>query len=313
MSNYFVRRWLTTIPTLFGGVTLIFLAVNLIPGDPVALMLENYFSGDAYEAIKIRLGLDQPLYVRYIRYLGDLLQGNLGTSFRTGRNVLMDILAQFPYTFSLALAALSLASLIGIVAGVVSATQRNTWPDQTIMVAALTAVSTPSFWYAILLMMFFSVRLRWFPTIGGGSLDEPLSFLKSLVLPAVAIGTRSAALIARLTRSALLDCLGQDYVQTARAKGLTERVVVFRHAFRNALLPVITIIGIDLGHMLGGTAIIEKVFSRPGVGKLLVDGVLARDYPQVQGAMIFFMVMILIANFLADVAYGIADPRIRYD
>jgi ABC-type dipeptide/oligopeptide/nickel transport system permease component len=313
MFKHVVRRLLAAIPTLIGGVTFIFLAVNLIPGDPVALFLENYFSADAYEAIAARLGLDQPLPVRYLRYMGDLARGDLGTSFRTGRSVLGDIIAQFPYTLALTVAGLSLAVLLGVGIGIISATRRNQWPDQVSMVLSLMAVSTPSFWFGILLMMLFAVRLRWLPAIGGGSFDDPVGLLSFLVLPAFAIGTRSAALIARLTRSSLLDCLGQDYVRTARSKGLTERVVIFRHAFRNALIPVITVVTLDLGHMLGGAAIIEKVFSRPGIGKLLVDGVLARDYPQVQGTMIFFMIMVLITNLLADLAYTMADPRIRYD
>jgi ABC-type dipeptide/oligopeptide/nickel transport system permease component len=301
------------IPTLLGGVTFVFLAINIIPGDPAALFLEDYYTGEAYEALKQRMGLDKPLHIRYVHYLGDLARGSLGRSFRTGRSVLGDIGAQFPYTFFLAVSGLVLAVVIGVSAGVISATTHNRWPDQIIMVLSLFAISTPSFVLATILILIFSIQLDALPAIGGGDLKQPLDMLKYLVLPAISIGSRSAALIARITRSALLETIHQDYVRTARAKGLRESWVVFVHAFRNAMIPVITVVALNLGSMLGGATVTETVFSRPGMGKLLVGAVLTRDYPQVQGTMIFYMAMILFANLLADLGYALADPRIRYD
>lgn len=313
MVKYLIRRLLLAIPTLFGGMTLIFLAINIIPGDPAAMMLGDYYTGDAYHALVTKLGLDQPLPVRYVHYLADVARGNLGDSFRSGRSVFGDIKSQFPYTLELAIASLILAILIGVTIGIISAVMRNRWPDQVAMLLALASISAPSFFVAAVLILIFSVHLGWLPALGGGNLHEPVTSLKYLVLPAIALGTRSAALIARLTRSTVIDVLGHDYVRTARAKGLRERNVLTRHAFRNALLPLITVIGLDLGNLLGGAAIIEIIFNRPGLGKLLVDGVLNRDYPTVQGTMIFFMVMILLSNLLADVGYAIADPRIHFD
>jgi ABC-type dipeptide/oligopeptide/nickel transport system permease component len=313
MLRYILRRLMLAIPTLLGGVTLIFLAINLIPGDPAALFLGDYYTGEAYQAQVKKMGLDQPLAVRYVHYLGDLVQGNLGTSFRSQRSVLSDILAQFPYTLTLALTSLLIAVLLGITIGVISATTRNRWPDQLSMFFALSSISTPSFFMAALLILLFSVHLGWLPALGAGDIHHPASMIRFLILPAVALGMRSAALIARLTRAAVIEVLGQDYVRTARGKGVSERGVLVRHALRNAMLPIITIIGLDLGSLLGGTTIIEIVFNRPGMGKLLVDGVLNRDYPTVQGTMIFFMVLILLSNLLADIGYGLADPRIHFD
>ncbi len=313
MVKYLVRRLLLAIPTLFGGITLIFLAINIVPGDPAALMLGDYYTGDAYQALVKKLGLDQPLPVRYLHYLGNVAQGNLGQSFRSGRSVLGDIESQFPYTLTLALASLLIAIVIGVTIGIISAITRNRWPDQVAMLFALSSISTPSFFLAAVLILIFSVHLGWLPALGAGNLHRPLTMLKYLVLPAIALGTRSGALIARLTRSAVIEVLSQDYVRTARAKGLRERRVLTGHALRNALLPIITIIGLDLGSLLGGATIIEIVFNRPGLGKLLVDGVLTRDYPTVQGTMIFFMVVILLSNLLADIGYALADPRIQYN
>jgi len=311
--KYLVRRLLLAIPTLFGGITLIFLAINIVPGDPAALMLGDYYTGDAYQALVKKLGLDQPLPVRYLHYLGNVARGNLGQSFRSGRSVLGDIESQFPYTLTLALASLVIAIVFGVTIGIISAVTRNRWPDQIAMLFALSSISTPSFFLAAVLILIFSVHLGWLPALGAGNLHQPLTMLKFLILPAIALGTRSGALIARLTRSAVIEVLSQDYVRTARAKGLRERRVLTEHALRNAMLPVITIIGLDLGSLLGGATIIEIVFNRPGLGKLLVDGVLNRDYPTVQGTMIFFMVVILVSNLLADIGYALADPRIQYN
>lgn len=313
MTRFLIRRLLFAIPTLLGGLTFVFFAINVIPGDPAALILDEYFQGDAYDAMIVAMGLDQPLPVRYVNYIGDVIQGDLGNSFRSGRPVMADMLAQFPYTFTLAIASLIIGVILGITIGIISATTRNRWPDQLAMLFVLTSISSPTFFVGVILILIFAVHLGWLPALGGGTFSEPTTVLKALILPSFALGIRSAALIARLTRSAIIEVLNQDYVRTARAKGLAERVVLVRHTFRNALLPIITIVGIDLGNLLGGTAVIEIVFNRPGLGSLLVTGVTTRDYPMVQGTMLFFMLMVLLANLLADIGYGVADPRIRYD
>lgn len=313
MIRFILRRLAFAIPTLLVGMTLIFFAINIIPGDPATLLLGDYYTGEAYDALVKQMGLDQPLHMRYLWFMGDTLRGDLGTSFRTGRTVLSDIAAQFPYTLTLALASLLIAVVTGVTVGIISAMTRNRWPDQIAMLAALSSISTPSFFFGVLLILVFSVYLGWLPALGAGDFSEPGSVLLHLILPAFALGLRSAAMIARLTRSAVIEILNQDYIRTAQAKGLAQRTVLLHHALRNATLPLITIIGLDLGALLGGTTIIEIVFNRPGMGKLLVDGVLNRDYPTVQGTIIFFMILILLSNLLADIGYGLADPRIRFD
>lgn len=311
MIQYVLRRLLSAVPTVFAGVTLVFFAINVIPGDPAAVMLEDYFEGEAYDAMVKEMGLDQPLYVRYVHYLGDIARGDFGTSFRTGRSVSGDILSQLPYTLTLAVSSVIISVILGVTIGTIAAATRNRWPDQLSMVFVLVSISTPSFVFATVLILIFAVRLGWLPALGGGSTDDPMSMLKPLILPAFALGLRSAAIVARLARSAFLDVLNQDYMRTARAKGLRERSVLIGHGLRNAMLPIITITGINLGSLLGGTAIVEIVFNRPGLGKLLVDGVASRDYPMVQGTMLFFITVVILANLLADVGYGVADPRIR--
>jgi len=313
MLRFVIRRLAFAVPTLLVGMTLIFFAINIIPGDPAALMLGDYYTGEAYNALVTKMRLDQPLHVRYFHFLGDVLQGDLGTSFRSGRTVASDIASQFPYTLVLALSSLLIAIVIGVAIGILSALTRNRWPDQLAMLGALSSISTPSFFFGVLLILVFSVSLGWFPALGAGDFAEPSSVISHLVLPALALGLRSAAMIARLTRSAVIEILNQDYIRTAQAKGLARRTVLLQHALRNATLPLITIIGLDLGSLLGGTTIVEIVFNRPGMGKLLVDGVLNRDYPTVQGTIIFFMLLILLSNLLADIGYGLADPRIRFD
>lgn len=313
MLRYILRRLLFAIPTLFGGMTLIFIGINLIPGDAAALMLRDYATSTSYEALTKELGLDQPLYVRYVQFLADVARGDLGTSFLSGLSVNDAIRSQFPHTLTLALSSLLIAIVLGVTIGIISATTRNRWPDQIAMLFSLLSISSPSFFIAVILILVFSVHLGWLPTLGAGEFSDPLDLTKHLVLPAVALSLRSAALIARLTRSTMLEVLNRDYVRTARAKGLGEAAVVSRHVVRNAMLPLITIIGLDLGSLLSGSVIMEIVFNRPGMGKLLIDAVVSRDYPMVQGTMIFFMVIILLSNLLADIGYSLADPRIRYD
>lgn len=300
------------VATLFGALVVVFLIVRLVPGDPALLYLGEHFSPEAYQDVRRSLGLDRPIHDQFLDYVRRVATGDFGTSFRTHRPVFRELLNQFPYTVLLAVAGLSVAVLIGVPAGIISALRRNQWVDHAAMLFALLGVTMPSFWLGILLMLLFALRLDWFPAIGGGDLAEPRTLLAPLVLPALTLGAGSAALIARLTRSAMLEVLSQDYVRTARAKGLAERRVIGVHALRNAMVPVLTVIGIDLGRMLAGTTVIEIVFSRPGVGHMLVEAMQARDYPAIQGTILFYIAVIIAANTLVDVLYSIVNPRIRY-
>jgi ABC-type dipeptide/oligopeptide/nickel transport system permease component len=260
-----------------------------------------------------RLGLDRPLPVQYVEYLGRVATGNFGDSFRTKRQVADDIASQFPFTVQLAVGSLLVSILIGVPAGVVAAANRNRLPDQISMVISLIGGCAPGFWLGVMLILFFSLQLNLLPSLGAAGWDEPGKMLQTLVLPSLTLGAAGAALLARITRSALLEVLGQDYVRTARSKGLSGRAVLFGHAFRNALVPVTTVLTLELGQLLAGSAIIEIVFSRPGVGHLLIDAVLTRDYPVIQATLLFFVLMVSLATLLGDTLYSLIDPRIRYD
>jgi ABC-type dipeptide/oligopeptide/nickel transport system permease component len=303
-----------TIPTLLGVVTLAFITIRLAPGDPAELLLGDYagLSAQVLEDLRRKLGLDRPVHEQYLIYLRSVLTGDLGTSFRSGRPVLQDIAAQLPYTLMLTLSGVIFALLIGVPSGVIAALRRNTWIDYVATTSAMIWVSSPSFWFGILLIYVFAYRLGWFPVFGGGSLSDPATLIPHLVLPTIAVGTRSAALITRMARSAMLDVLTSDYIRTARAKGAGERRVVLRHAIRNASIPVVTVVGLDIAYLLSGAVVIETVFSRPGLGKLVVDSVYARDYSAVQGGIIVFAGFVLLTNLLVDLTYAWIDPRVRY-
>lgn len=315
MWNYIVRRLLITVPTLLGVLTLSFLMIRLAPGDPAELLLGDYagINGELLEQLRRRLGLDRPLHEQYLRYLTSVLSGDLGMSFRTNRPVFSEITSQLPFTLMLTGAGMFFALILGVPTGIISALRRNTWLDYLTTTFAMLWVSSPSFWFAVLLIYFFSYQLGWFPVFGAGDLGDWRSLALHLVLPAVAVGARSAALITRISRSAMLDVLSLDYVRTARAKGLAERRIVIKHALRNAAIPIITIVGLDVAYLLSGTVIIETVFSRPGLGKMVIDAVYARDYSAVQGGIIVFAVFVLLVNLLVDLSYSFVDPRIRYE
>jgi ABC-type dipeptide/oligopeptide/nickel transport system permease component len=312
--RYFTHRVLATLPTLLGVVTFAFLLIHIAPGDPAELMLGDYagVSPQVLRDMRARLGVDQPLPVQYARYLGQVLTGDLGRSFRTNQPVLSEIAAQAPYTLVLAVAGILLAILVGIPAGIISGVRRNSAVDYATMTVSMIWLSSPSFWFAILLIYVLAFRLGWFPIFGAGIWGDWKSMLVHLVLPAAVIGVRSAALIARMTRSALLEVLNQDFIRTARAKGLDRYRVVLRHAMRNAAIPVVTIVGLDVAYLLGGAVVVETVFARPGLGKLVVDAIYARDYPMVQGALMGFALAIVLVNLLVDLSYAAIDPRIRY-
>ncbi|MDR7418414.1 MAG: ABC transporter permease [Armatimonadota bacterium] len=312
--SYLVQRVLVTVPTVVGVITLAFLLVHIAPGDPAELMLGDYIgvSPQVLSEVRERLGLDRPIGTQYVTYVAQVARGDLGRSFRTNQPVAAEIAVQAPFTVVLAVAGVVLAVLLGVPAGIVTAMQRNTPTDYVTMTVAMIWLSSPSFWFGILLIYVFAYRLGWFPVFGAGAWGDWRSLAVHLVLPAAAIGVRSAALIARMTRSSMLEVLNQDYIRTARAKGLASAAVVLRHALRNAAIPVITVIGLDIAYLLGGAVVTETVFSRPGLGKLVVDAIYARDYPMVQGAIMVFAIGILLVNLLVDLSYALVDPRVRY-
>ena len=306
MTTYIVRRLLTVIPTLLGVLLAVFLMVRLAPGDPAQLLAGEFATPETLADIRQRFGLDQPWHVQLGLYAANVVRGDLGQSVRTRKPVAYELRQYFPNTLRLTLGAMLVALLIGIPAGIIAATRPGTIFDLLAMLGALIGVSMPVFWFGLMAILIFSVQLGWFPVAGTGTLWH-------LVLPAITLGTSTAAILARMTRSAMLEVLSQDYIRTARAKGLAGRVVIFKHALRNALIPVVTITGLQFGGLLEGAVITETVFAWPGIGQLLVGSILARDYPVVQGAVLLIAVAFILINLIVDLLYGAIDPRIRYD
>jgi len=301
------------IPTLWFIVSIVFLAMHLLPGDPAIAILGEHATAEALEKLREHLGLNQPLIVQYLSFLGGLVHGDLGISLTNSKPVTQLILRMLPYSIELSLSAILVSIVIGIPIGIVSALKRNTVIDYVSRTLALLGFSTPSFYLGILLLLLFSLQLDLFPMIGGGEEGDVLSQLYHLVLPALSLGLVNASMVMRMTRSALLETMGEDYIQTARSKGLKEMRVISKHALRNALIPVIAVIGVYVGVTMGTAVLTEIVFNRPGIGKLLVGAVYNRDYPTIQGTLVVFAAFIAIVNLLTDLSYGIADPRIRYE
>lgn len=308
MLRYALGRLLGTVPVLFGVTLLVFLMAWVTPGDPVVAMLGEASQGisrQALEDLRRELGLDRPLPVQYVDYVAGLLRGDLGDSVRSRRPVLAEIRDRLPATIELALAALTIAVALGVTLGVLAAVRKRTWVDGAAIAVALVGVSIPVFWSGFLLMMVFALELGWLPASGRGTWQH-------LVLPAVTVGVSSAAFIARITRGAVLEALAQDYVRTAKAKGLAPRRVVMRHALRNALLPIVTVVGLQLGGLLGGAVLTETVFAWPGVGRLLVDAIVARDLPLVQGSVLVVSLLFILVNLAVDLSYAAINPKVRY-
>lgn len=306
MSRYLLKRILLSIPVLLGVSIVVFTMIRLIPGDPAQLMAGQAATAEVVRQIRESLGLDRSLPIQYAIFIGNLLKGDLGRSLFNSAPVVEELAQRFPRTVRLALASMFVASLIGIPAGILSATRHLSWLDSLVMIIALAGVSMPVFWLGLNLILIFAVRLHWLPAIGHETWLH-------LILPSVTLGAASAAVIARMTRSSMLEVLRQDYVRTARAKGLAEPSVVRRHALRNALIPVVTVVGLQLGTLLSGAVLTESVFAWPGVGRLLVDAVLARDYPVIQGAVLLIATTFVALNVVVDMVYAVLDPRIRYE
>jgi ABC-type dipeptide/oligopeptide/nickel transport system permease component len=303
---YVVRRIAASIPVIFGLITVVFFLMRLLPGDPVSVMMTE-FAAAAEDQAKIRaqLGLDDPLLVQYGRYLLNLAQGDLGESVFTHRTVLSQIRSQLPATLELALASTVIGVVGGLLIGVFAAAWRDSLFDRVSMFVSLFFISMPSFWVGLLFIYFFALQLGWFPVAGTGG-------WRHLVLPAVALGMRPIAVLGRVVRTSMLETLSHDYIVTARAKGLVQRRVLFGHALRNALIPVVTIIGLQFGYALGGAVIVETVFGRQGIGQLAVSAVQRHDYPLVQGTVLLVGIIFVLANLIVDLLYGVIDPRIRY-
>lgn len=313
MTTYIFKRILLAIPTLIGAYVFIFLLTRLVPGDPALLIVEENFTQASYEVVRQKLGLDVPIWQQLWQSFWGALHGDFGESFRNGRSVLAVISEQLPHTLRLALGALIVSVTIGIPLGVFAATHRNRLPDHVAMVGSLIALCAPNFWLGIIFILIFSLHLGWFPAFGVGFSNDPITVLSHLVLPALVLGLSSAGILARIARSSMLEVLGQDYVRTAHAMGFRRRAVVYRYALRNALIAIITIIGLEAIKQVTGTVVIEVVFARPGMGRTLVESILARDYPQIQAILLLFITLSIIINLLIDLSYALADPRTKYD
>jgi peptide/nickel transport system permease protein len=308
MGVYIRGRLLRAIPVVLGVLTLVFLMIHLLPGDPAVEIASRGpgISPEAIQRIRVQLGLDQPLYVQYFRFLSRTAHGDLGRSIISNQAVSTMIRQQVGSTIQLTLAGIATAILIGVPLGLIAAVRHNTWVDTLSMTGALLGVSMPSFWLGLLLIFLFAVRLRWVSILGGDG-------LKGLILPALTLGIGASAIIARLVRSSMLEVLRQEYMTTARAKGLRGRVVILRHGLKNALIPVVTIIGLQFGALLGGAVVIETVFARRGIGRMAIDAILSKDFPVVQGTVLFAALVYVTVNLTVDLLYSVIDPRIRYD
>ncbi len=334
MIRYTLRRLLSFIPVLLGVTIIVFSFIHLIPGDPATAMLRE--NADPAVAVRIRaqLGLDRPLYEQYLIYMNRTLHGDLGESLVTHIPVASELANRFPATVELAVSAMLLAILLGIPLGIISAVRRNSWIDTLSMFLALLGVSIPIFWLGLMVSMLFGVQLHWLPfqqrvgidttvvrvtgfylvdTLIAGNLSGFVDVVRHLILPAAVLATVPMSITARMTRSSMLESLGQDFIRTARAKGLRERTVVIRHALKNAMLPVVTVIGLQTGALLSGAILTESIFSWPGIGRWLYDEIQLRDYPVIQGAILFIALIYIVVNLIVDLSYAYLDPRIRYD
>jgi peptide/nickel transport system permease protein len=313
MTQYVIHRVIAIIPVLFGISILVFVLVHLIPGDVAQILLGTQATDQQLETLRRSFGLDRPLPVQYLDWLSHIVRGDFGVSFRTNRPVLPDLVSRFGVTLQLTVISMLIALFVAIPLGVASAANRGGRTDAVSRIVALLGLSIPNFWLGTLLILFVSVVLHWLPPVGFVSLlDDPWLGLQTLILPALALGTAVAAFIMRMVRSSVLEVLHQDFIRTAHAKGLPEQTVLYRHALKNAFIPVLTVIGVQIGYLLGGAVIIESIFSLPGMGRFLLDSISNRDYSIVQGGVLLIALIFSLVNLSVDLVYGWLDPRIRY-
>ncbi len=305
LFNYFLKRLLGLIPTLLIVAVIVFLFVHLLPGDPARIIAGPEADASVIELVREELGLNRPLWSQFLHYMGNILQGDFGTSMVSKRPVTEEITSRFMPTLLLTLASMAWATLFGLVIGIVAAVWRNRWPDTLSMIIAVSGISFPAFALGMLLMQVFSVELGWLPTVGADSWQH-------YILPSLALGAAVAAVMARFTRASFVEVLQEDYIRTARAKGLSETMVILRHGLRNAMIPVLTMMGLQFGFLLGGSIVIEKVFNWPGLGRLLVDSVEMRDYPVIQAEVLLFSLEFIVINLVVDLLYAAINPTIRY-
>ncbi|MFZ4453347.1 ABC transporter permease [Salibacterium aidingense] len=303
MFVFTVRRILQTIPVLIGVTILVFLMMHLVPGDPAQVIAGEAASEQTIQQIRERLGLNDPLPMQYFNFIINALQGDLGTSIRSGQEVTSEVASRFWVTLELSFYSMILSVFIGLIAGIISAVRHYTWVDAVMMIIALFGLSMPNFWLGLMLMQYFAIDLEIFPVSGWGSPEQ-------LVLPVIALGTAGAAIIARMTRSSMLEVIGQDYIRTARAKGVKERIVIYKHALKNAMIPVVTVIGLEFGTLLTGAVLTETVFSINGLGRFIVESIQARDFPAVQGSVLVVAVVFILVNLLVDISYRFLNKRI---
>ncbi|MCC7272354.1 MAG: ABC transporter permease [Alphaproteobacteria bacterium] len=311
MIGFVLKRLLVALPTLLAVLTIVFLFVRVVPGDPALVILGDSATQEALAAMRQQLGLDKPILVQYAEFMAMVLTGDLGRSMLTSRPIVAEVLDVLPYTIELTIAALVIGVVFGIPLGILSARNRNGWADYATRLLSLIGLSFPAFVSAVLLLLVFAIQLRWFPVISSAALDDPSARLRSLALPSFNLGLIMVAYVTRVTRSSMLGVLSEDYIRTARAKGVPARLVVWRHALRNALIPVVTVVGLYLGVLIGNSVLTEIVFNRPGLGKLIVGALNQRDYTMLQGLMVIYAFIIVLCNLMTDLTYGLIDPRVK--
>lgn len=313
MVALITRRIFQLLFLLLGISFLVFSSMYIAPGNPAAIIGGPTATASDIAAIEANLGLDDPFLAQYVRYVSNAVQGDFGYSYQTSQPVADAIAVRFPNTLKLAIASMVVAVILGIITGLISALRQNSWLDASATTFALAGISIPNFWLGALLILIFAVNLQWLPVGGLSSPFYTIEGIKQLILPAITLGTGSAAMIARMTRSSMLEVIRADYVRTARAKGVKEKNVIWIHTLKNAMIPIITVIGLNFGFLLGGTIIVEKVFAINGVGRLMIDAIAARDFPMVQGSVLLVATLFVVVNLLVDIIYTYIDPRIKYD
>ena len=306
MFRFIVRRILQTIPVLFGVIVITFILMYMVPGDPVVSMVGERYDEETIHKLRKELHLDDSLPMQFVHYVSNVLRGDFGKSFITGGSVSEELLIKFPNTLILAVASMIIAIITGLTMGIVSSLRPQSILDKITMLFALAGISAPVFWVGLMLVLFIGVFLQWLPPTGFGGIEY-------IILPAITLGLRSAAYLARLTRATMLDVLNQDYIRTARMKGLPEWKVILKHGFPNILIPIITVIGTDFGSYLSGAVLTESIFGWPGIGRYALEAILKRDFPVIQGTVLFMALMFILANLIVDIFYGIVDPRMRIE